>query len=694
MSDTVRNSTVYGKKFWKFVLVTGVLGIGLLAVVYRLFTIQVLNGSKYRDMARRQHESKVNISAERGNIYDRNGNLLASNFRSVSVAADPNMLGNKKALCRQLSLITGYSESAFLKKINNAKGSFVWLARGLNPGKLENISELDDQGVILIKEPKRIYHYNKTGAQILGITDIDGNGLTGIEKRWDSVLKGRSGYMVMNRDALGRLRPAADLPVFPAVDGNSVKLTIDIELQEIVEHELKKGVLSSGALSGTVIALEPNTGEIMAVASFPTFNPHRRDSINPASTKIKAVTDVYEPGSTFKLVTAAAALEENYISEDDTVFAHNGYFRGRGFAIRDVHGYGRITFREALENSSNIVFGKIAAGLDDNVLYSYQRNFGFGLKSDVDLIGEVSGLLKKPNKYTGASKYFMGFGYEMNCTPLQLVNAYSAVANGGELMRPHVVKQIINSENEILFDYKPQRIRRVISETTSDRLTGLLVNVVENGTGKAVKMEGIKIAGKTGTSQQLVEGRYSKSKYYASFAGWFPAEEPGVAMLVVVDSPSGGSYYGGSIAAPVFRDIAARWIAKTPKFATEPEVKELTYVDSVRVPEIIGLEIEEAHFLAESYGFDFRSNFDEGVVTVQSPVPGTYTRKGITVSADSILNESSGIPELKGLSLRSALVILSKKKIDAEIIGSGKVDRVVWPGKKEKGRCKLYCSPG
>ncbi|MFA5512127.1 MAG: penicillin-binding transpeptidase domain-containing protein, partial [Candidatus Kapaibacterium sp.] len=284
------------KKFWKFWLVMFLLNIGLFGVIYRMINVQIVNVDKYKTLAKRQHESKVNLSAQRGKIYDRYGRLTASNLESVSLAVDPTLLRNKGKLAELVQSDLGISKERVINKINSAKGSFVWIARGVFPEKMKRIEEMKEKGVILIKEPRRIYHYGLVCSQVVGFTDIDNNGLSGIELLHDSLLKGKNGYMMMYRDAKSRLRPSADLPVIPPIDGYSLQLTIDIEFQRIVEYELMKGVQYADAEAGTVIAIEPSSGEVLAMATYPTFDPHNPGERNLGSMRMRAITDTYEPG--------------------------------------------------------------------------------------------------------------------------------------------------------------------------------------------------------------------------------------------------------------------------------------------------------------------------------------------------------------------------------------------------------------
>lgn len=703
MLDTNKSkedTTVRRKKFWKFWLLMLFINIGFIAVVARLFTIQIIKGDEYRAKAKRQHESKVTLSAQRGNIYDRNGKLLASTVQSVSVAVDPTVLSKKAAVCRALAEDLGLSSDRFMQKINAAKGSFVWLARGIMPDRLISIRGIKDRGLLLIEEPTRHYYYGSSASQIIGCTDVDNKGLSGIELGWDSALKGRSGYMIMNRDGRGRLRPSADLPIIDAIHGYSIQLTIDIELQNIVEFELMQGVVNSGAHSGTAIALDPHTGEVLAMASSPGFNPNISSTFSANGMRNRGITDVYEPGSTFKMVTAAAALEENIVNVNDTLNGFNGELHISDYVIKDTHPLGKVTFREAMEHSSNIIMSTVATKIPDYKFYKYIRDFGFGIAGGIDIPGEVPGKIQKPDQFNSTAKRYMGFGYGLLASPMQMVNSYAAIANRGTMMRPYVVKSVFDGNGEEILKVKPEKIRRVISEKTSDIIKDLLCGVVDHGTGVEAKIPGLKVAGKTGTSQQLVQGIYSKADYTASFVGFYPAENPRIAVIVVLDKPR-TSYYGGSVAAPIFKNIALRWVSVSPKTMIPFITKQNNYSDTVYVPQLKGLSIDDAELTIKKMGLRYSADKGAGVVSAQSPEAGSRVIKGFEIKlgllyknekeikADSL---NPGRPVVKGLSVRRAVTILQNAGIRARIVGSGIVKKQEWIyNSKKQLICVLSC---
>jgi cell division protein FtsI (penicillin-binding protein 3) len=461
-------------------------------------------------------------------------------------------------------------------------------------------------------------------------------------------------------------------------------LTIDINTQAIVEEELRRGVESAGAISGTAVAIDPRTGEILAIASWPSFDPNNLKSADPAAVRVRAITDTYEPGSTMKAITAAAALEEDAVELDEMIDGEQGKYQMAGHVITDDHGGGMMTFRAALEQSSNIVFAKVASRLPAPRFYKYVRDFGFGIISGIDLPGEAQGEVKKPNQFTAGTQQFMAFGYQLSVTPLQLACAYAALANDGIMMKPHLLKRRLNREGETVEEIEPQQIRRVVSSKTAARIRDMMVGVVERGTGREARLPGLLIAGKTGTSQQLLEGTYSKSNYNASFVGFFPADDPKVTLLVLLDSPRNG-YYGGQVAAPIFREIARR-VVNASMEGSEPQTYQAAAgVDSaggvvvpaggrIHLPDLRGIDQESARQIAEKSGFRVTFRGEGTFVAAQEPAAGTIAavRSVITLFAAKP-GTSMKMPDLRGLSLRRAMNILNAHRIRPRITGSGEV---------------------
>jgi len=686
-------------KFW-FLLIA--VSIGFIIIIIRLFIIQVYDAKQFATRAKHQHESKIELKAERGKIFDRNGKLIASTINSLSVAVDPTLLKEKLIVAKALEQATGISRKHFLRKINSTKGAFVWLARGIMPDRARGIDTLDYRGLIKFKEPKRNFLYGNVGAQVIGTTNVDDIGISGLEKKYDHILTGKNGFMIMKRDARGFLHAAADLPAIPAINGNSIVLTIDIELQRIVEFELQKGVLSSLSASGTVIVMEPSTGEILAMATYPSFDPSKKDKVEFGAMKLRAITDVYEPGSTFKVITACAAIEEGIMTPETPCNGFGGQITFGQFTIRDDHPIGRVSFREALEQSSNVIFSQVGEKLSQNKFYKYVRDFGFGNTLGIDFIGEQEGKIPKRDGFKPFVRRYISHGYNLIATPLQMASAYSTVANGGVLMKPHLVKKILDSKGEVKETFDEMKVRRVVSEKTSKIVADMMTGVVEKGTGKRARVKGLKIAGKTGTAQQLVNGSYTQGQYTGSFIGFFPADNPKITIAVTMDRPQAG-YYGGLSAAPVFQAIASRWIAINADIGFSGD-KYLN--DTIFVPNVKGFFSSDALKILKDYGFNPKlENLTDGIVISQNPPGGSKIAKGSeillttqkfkTLICDTLDKKIYGEeyrPNVIGLPMRTAIDILQKAGIYVRVEGNGFVRSQQWSRDNKGLNCTIFCT--
>lgn len=651
-------------------------------VAAKLVQIQVIDSARYKEIARKQYEVRVPLLASRGNIYDRNGRILVSNTMAVSYAADPKVVGDDAGkIAERLSRVFGESKRGeYLAKLRKKNSRFVWLERRVNPQTSSRINAKDFDGLIETEEPKRIYHYDHVAGQVLGFTDIDNNGLSGIELTFDKELRGEDGYIIMQRDGLGRKRPTVDYPRFEPKNGNNVVLTLDLDYQSIAEEELRKGVERNNAESGLVVMLEPKSGEVLAMASYPGINPNRHQIIDAAASRNRIITDVFEPGSVFKLVTASAALEYNIVTPEQKFFAENGKYivKGRPAPITDVHKYGTISFRDAMELSSNIVMAKVSDLVGAERMYTTARNFGFGIPTGLELPGEVNGQLKKPVQWSRTTLNTMAYGYEVGVTPLQLAAAYGALANGGTLMRPFILKQVLNEHNEVLSEVRSQAIRKVISKQTADTVRSFLRGVVEKGTATGAQTKAVAIAGKTGTSRKILDGKYSTSSYTASFVGMFPAEDPHVVCLVMLDNPKTLGYYGGVASAPIVKGIAEKMVTTSTTFAQQ-HTPTLPGKERVATPDVRTLELDAAAIVLSSLGFHVETSGEGTVVLKQTPAPGVKVPKGETVklattgSAATVAGDYTIVPDLRGLSLRRALNRLTLARLDVRVEGSGTV---------------------
>lgn len=528
--------------------------IFLLLCVGRLFFIQFFRSNYLTAIARKQHNQLVELEPRRGTIYDCNLKAQAFNMSMDSLFAVPNAIKDKENVINQLLPILGVERSYLHDRLLRKK-SFIWLARKLTPEKSAAIKRLNIKGLGFLKETKRIYPNSYLASHVIGFSGMDNLGLEGAERDFNKYLKGESGWAVFLRDARQKKLDIWEKMVLP-VDGLDLVLTIDEVIQYIAERELDKAFKSFHAKGASIVVMDPHTGRILALASRPTYDLNDHSGVAKDSMRNRSICDLFEPGSVFKIVTASAALEEKKVTEEDVFFCENGSYLVGGRILHDHQPHGRLTFRQVIEESSNIGTVKIAQLLGPDTVYRYLRAFGFGSKLGVDLSGEISGMIKPVRSWSKTSITAIPIGQEVGVTALQLVSAISVIANGGQLMRPYIIDSVRDNQGEIIKQNKPVLIRKVISVDTAMRIKKILTGVVEEGTGRLAKVSGFSAAGKTGTAQKIeANGTYSHDKFVASFIGFSPAEDPLLAIVVTVDEPH-PSYFGGVVAAPVFQKVA------------------------------------------------------------------------------------------------------------------------------------------
>ncbi|HEY6193222.1 MAG TPA: penicillin-binding protein 2 [Bacteroidota bacterium] len=609
----------------------------------RLAQVQVVDYQKYRGIAQKQYQAKVDLPAARGTLTDRNGAMIASNTSLVSYAADPKLAADDaRAIARRFSKLFGKPAGYYLEKLRS-DSRFVWLERLVSVSSLKKIDPHEFDGLVVRYEPKRLYH-DQVAGQLIGSTDLDNKGIAGIESKFDADLHGVEGCVIFQRDGLGRARPSVDFPRVEPVNGSDISLTIDMEVQQIAEQELKKGVDQFNADGGITIIMRPGTGEILAMAQCPTVDPNNFKNYPLEQQRLRAVTDLFEPGSVFKIVTASAALENKLVAPERRFFAENGTYvvpvlNSKPRTIVDTHKEGWITFMEAMEFSSNIVMAKVSDIVGSERLYKMARDYGFGIPTNIELPGEVNGVLKKPADWSATTLNTIAFGYEVGVTPLQIATAYAAVANGGMLMKPYIFARETDQAGLVVRSGQPEQIRRVISPATARTLTGFFEGVVTKGTGKPAAIPGVKIAGKTGTSKKMVQGHYEQGSYTASFVGFFPSDDPRILCLVMLDNPRGGNYTGGATSAPVFRAIAQRLLNRSELFAPAVPNNQVIVKNTPRTG-----------------GGDERDR-DE---TVAAAPDRQVAAAGI-------------VPDVRGFSLRRAVNLLGTGKLVPVVNGSGVV---------------------
>jgi cell division protein FtsI (penicillin-binding protein 3) len=530
-----------------------------LLILSRLFYFQVLKADQYKNIASKQHQRHIKLEANRGLIHDRNGRLLTVNLPVESFFAIPESVKNVNLVARAFA---GSSDAAFRKLKCRLKtgSSFVWLKRKVEKKESQKtksrLGEEKLKGVWVLNETKRYYLHGKLAEDVLGFTDVDNKGLAGVEFQYDRDLSGNDGKAVFQRDGHKNSYHITEYSIQQPETGKSIGLTIDIELQSIIEEELKKGIHLTQANGGSAIFMDPESGEILAMAYC--------TEENELPVKNRAISDNFEPGSTFKIITAAAALEEKILTPEDSIYAEKGRFKIGRRTIHDVKPYEWLTFKESVIFSSNIALSKIANMVGKQKIYKYARDFGMGTKTGIDLPGESKGSISPPEKWPDFVLSTIAFGQGISLTALQLICAYAAVANDGVLMRPFVVKAILDENGDTLRVFHPAMVRRVISPETALTLVDFLKGVVSYGSGQKAKMEGLVVGGKTGTAQKAkLNGRgYEKDKYIASFVGFFPADDPKMVGLITLDNPK-TQHLGGLTAAPVFKNTTQRILALT-----------------------------------------------------------------------------------------------------------------------------------
>ncbi len=523
-------------------------------VFLRLTDLMIFNHKSLSERAKLQHVKVEDIQVRRGIIFDRQGREFALNIELESLYCDPEILDLNNDGLKRLASVIAKEPRFILSKIHN-EGRFAWVERKLEPDAVEKIKGLNIKGLGFMTEAKRFYPKGKLASHILGFVGIDNQALEGVELKYDRYMKTSGGKIFLERDAIGRTLSSG---VDTEAKGNNIVLTIDEGLQHIVEKEIDKAMAKWKAATASVIMMDPFTGEILALANRPTYDPNKGGNANGSEKRNRAITDCYEPGSTFKIIIGVGSLEEKILKPETLFDVSRGGIEVGGKTIHDVHKYGVLSFKEVIQKSSNVGSIMIGMKLGKERMYKYAKLLGIGEKTGVDLPGEVSGWMQPPERWSGTSLGAIPIGQEVAVTPLQILRAYSAIANGGFLVRPRVVSETVSPDGRVLASFKDREMKRVISPKTAETFKDILKTVTEEGgTGKSASVDGNEVAGKTGTAQMInpVTKRYSREKFVSSFVGFVPADNPRLAIIVVIYEPK-GQIYGGVVAAPVFRDIA------------------------------------------------------------------------------------------------------------------------------------------
>ncbi|GBD24872.1 putative peptidoglycan D,D-transpeptidase PenA [bacterium HR30] len=617
-------------------LVSGLVILLFGACFARAAYLSVWQAEFLRGRARQQHTQRVAAPAERGPIVDRNGQLLALTLEASDVFLRPAEFDPEGAAL--LAQALGIPVDLVRQRLSSSS-PFVWLKRNVPRAEAEKVAALRLRGVGLQETRRRVYPMGSLAGQVLGTVDVDLRGLSGVEAAYDRFLRFSRGFGLVERDARGqRLRRGGEGGV-SIRDGARLELTIDVNLQRATEAHLAEAVERTRALQGLAIVLDPRTGEVLALAHYPWFDPNDRSSAARANARIRAVTDPFEPGSTFKGFVVAAGLEHKVVSRDERLYCEGGRYRVGNRVVRDHDGYGWLSVADVMRHSSNICTAKIGERLGAERLYEALTRFGFDRITGIDLPGEKAYPLRPWSRWARIHLVTTSFGQGVAVTPMQLAAAYAALANGGTLVRPYVVRRVVADDGAVLFENQPHVVGQAVSPQVAAIVSELLEGVVQSGTGTKAQIQGLRVAGKTGTAQkvEIGTGRYSPRDRIASFAGYFPVEAPRFVVVVVIDTPRTMTY-GGLVAAPVFHEIGEfvadqfglRLAAAAPLPppvlpSSSPSLRTAKWAGEavfLGMPSFLGLSLREAFQHARRAGWEVEIN-GWGYVIAQDPPPGT-----------------------------------------------------------------------
>ncbi|MGQ0793932.1 MAG: penicillin-binding protein [Deltaproteobacteria bacterium] len=612
---------------WKFYL-TGALVLALfVGVLGQAFKLQVLDRDRTLEVASRQQTGLFTLLPRRGKILDANSKELAVNIDAESVYLRPKEVGNKAEYAQKIAKAMKLPKRDIINLLDSGK-SFVWVKRLADAREVENLRKFNLEAVGFIKEAKRVYPNGYLAGQVLGFTNVDSKGMEGIEYYFEETIGGNPGKISVKRDARGRQITNAPFDAEGSITGSDVVLTIDSHIQFIAEKELKEGIEQTRAERGMALVMRSETGEILAMASYPFFNPADFKRVSKDKIRNLPVWHSFEPGSTAKIFLIAAALEDKKVNPASKFDCENGRRKVGPAIIKDVHPYKILSVAEILTLSSNICSSKIAESLGRDRLYEYLKNFGFGSNTGIDLPGEGGGLLMNSKRWGPVELATISFGQGVSVTAIQLAAALSAVANGGELMKPYAVKKIIGLDGKTLKENKPQVVRQVISYDTASDITQMLEDVVQEGTGKKASIMGYRVAGKTGTAQipnPETKGYYA-DRYNSSFIGFAPADDPKITVIVAVENPR-TSQYGGVVAAPIFKGITE----KTLFYLGVPPQK--SFAEKKIMPDLRGMSGRDILRWAEKEGVKIKMQ-GSGYANDQKPKAGERIEDGTVCSIE------------------------------------------------------------
>lgn len=644
--------------FVRLKIAIAVVSLVVFFLFYKLIKIQVVEANDLKKQALRQWTKSVEIEPTRGIIYDRNGRKLAINTPSYTVWAYVSEIENPEEVAKTISPIIEVAEDEIVDLIKNGT-NMKKLKQAITMEQAEELKNLNITGISITEGTKRYYPLNNFASYVIGFTDIDNNGQYGIEKTFDSYLKGTPGLWIKLTDAKNKQLPYDGEIIYEAQNGYNLLLTIDENIQRFAEEAASKALEDNKAKSVNIIVMDPMTGEILALANKPDYNPNSPRDPMDQETKSEwsnlsteelqnewfklwrnySVNDLYEPGSTFKIVTAAAALEEGVVNKN-THFYCNGFYKEipkvtlRCAKWYDPHGDQDLY--EAFANSCNIAFINMANSVGKEKMLEYIRAFGFGEITGIDLSGEQKGIIpKRVEDIRDVNLATISYGHSVAVTPIQMINAISAAANGGNLMTPHIVKAVSDDDGNLIKEYKPEIKRQVISETTSKVLLEMLEKTVTEGTGTKTYIPGYRVGGKTGTAEKIIDGKYVPGKYISSFGGIAPVDNPRIAVLVIVDEPT-DIYYGGTVAGPYAKMVIENTLEylSVPREFTDEELSETT--ETLIVPDLVGLSVVEATKILKELGLKYVIDYEE--ISESSKVTKQHPSAGEEIEVNSIVD--------------------------------------------------------
>lgn len=635
----------------------------MLVVCARLVYLQFSQHEGLANRARQQQQNAIETSPQRGELLDRQGRQLARSVQTVSLFLDPGGLdvGQLECTAQELSQSLGLKFKDLIAEFREAQTAnrrFIWIARRLDADVGNKLVALNLPGLQSVLEPKRYYPNGPLAAHVLGYVGLDGDGLGGLERSFNAKIAGEPGQVFVEKDATGKPYESYEIASKP---GQTVVLTIDQSIQYQAEQALNTAVKSSRAKSGTVIVLDPRSGEILALANAPTFDPNQVAASSAATRSNWALQNIYEPGSTFKVVAFSAALEKKLARVDDHIDCQMGAITVAGRVVHDHKPFGTLTMSEALAKSSNVAAIKLGMRVGDESMYDYITRYGFGSKTGIELPGETAGLLRKVQRWQPSSIGSIAIGQEIGVTPVQMVAAFGALANNGVRIAPHIIREVRNEAGAVVYQPQPEQ-HRVISSEVAIALRGMLEGVTLRGTAKAAQLDGYSAAGKTGTAQKIdpKTRAYSSTKFVASFVGFAPVSNPQVVIIVVIDEPA-GAYHGGDVAAPIFREVAEQIL---PILGVMPDI------ETKSTPELVA-QVDQNPERTEKLREEEARAEQERKATLPT-VDSNGGRSGEVVYAVGT-RKAMLMPDLRGRSVRDVARTASQLGLQLEARGEGRV---------------------